>query len=89
MEFLTKIEGTFNKIIFQNETETELYSRKSLDTTSDLNCINESETEDLSNFLKNLTIGNILPLKCGHNGMLSREELDSYRSFLINCKFII
>jgi len=89
MDFLIKIEGIFNKIIFENETDTDMYSRKSLDTTSDLNCINETQTEELSNFLKNLTIGNIIPLKCGHNGMFSREELDSYRTFLVNCKFII
>jgi hypothetical protein len=89
MEFLTKIEGTFNKIIFENEADSEVYSQKSLDTTTDLNYINETQTEELSNFLKTLNIGNIIPLKCGHNGMFNREELDSYRSFLINCKFII
>lgn len=75
--------------MFNSQADNQIFSQKSLDTTADLNLINETHAEDFSNFIKNLTIGNIIPLKCGHNGMFNREELDSYRAFLINAKLII
>ena len=42
----------------------------------------------LSDVIKDLNIGSLIPLKCGHNGLLSQEELELYSLYLLNSKFV-
>ena len=71
-EFFSIIEDIFDKFLVKNNS---VEIRHTI--------IKESE-----NFMKNLSIGKIIPLKCGHNGNFSREELDLYRLILIANKII-
>jgi hypothetical protein len=86
LEFLSKIEATYNKIVFKGP---DVISERNIDSTADMNSFSETTAQEISPFLKNLEIGSIIPLRCGHNGMLSREEIETYRSFLVINNFII
>ena len=89
LEFFAKFELTFNRILFKKNSESEILEQININSTGELNTIIENSNDEITNFMKNLNIGNLIPLKCGHNGMLSREDLDCYRSFLISSKIII
>lgn len=43
----------------------------------------------LSDFNKNLNIGNLIPLNCGHNGSYSQSEIEMYTLYLLNSKFVL
>lgn len=42
----------------------------------------------LSSFIKNANIGNLLLLNCGHEGLFSSKELEMYSMNLLNSSFI-
>ena len=72
--------------MFKKNSDSEIVEQSNLKFSYELNSINENSNEEFSSFMKNLTIGNIIPIKCGHNGMFNREELDIYRAFLMSSK---
>ncbi len=71
------IEKIFMKIIFKQTEENESLS------------INQfTQKLELSDFIKNNNIGNLIPLSCGHNGLYSEEEKELYTTYLAYFKFI-
>ena len=42
----------------------------------------------LSKFIEGLNIGNFIPLRCGHMGIFSQEELELYQLLLFQANFI-
>jgi hypothetical protein len=50
--------------------------------------IESYKSVQLSDIIKNLNIGNLIPLKCGHNGGYNEKEIEMYSLYLLNSKFI-
>lgn len=50
--------------------------------------IESYRSAQLSDIIKEMNIGYLIPLKCGHNGVFSQAEIDMYSLFLLNSKFI-
>lgn len=60
----------------------------SLTISSEVLNMESYRSAQLSDFMKNLNIGNLVPLKCGHNGVYSGNESEMYSLYLLNSKFI-
>ncbi len=43
---------------------------------------------ELSNFIKKNNIGNLVPITCGHNGLLTEKEYEIIRLYMVNAGFI-
>jgi hypothetical protein len=93
LESLLKLEEVYKNRIFRNEIiESVLESsriRESvlLETNENLSPENLKRSE-LSEDLIKMNRGELIPLKCGHNGSYSFKELELYSLHLLNSKFI-
>jgi hypothetical protein len=93
LESFLKLEEEYKNRIFKNElTESVLESsriRESvlLETNDNLSPENMKRAE-LSEEVIKMNRGELIPLKCGHNGSFSFKELELYSLHLLNSKFI-
>lgn len=60
----------------------------SLSFQNSLNSSDSYRNAQLSSFIKNANIGNLLLLNCGHEGLYSAKELEMYSMNLLNSSFI-
>jgi hypothetical protein len=63
-------------------------SEMSMSMGTDAMNVETYRSAQLSDTIKELNIGNLIPLKCGHNGLLSQTEIELYSLYLLNSKFI-
>ncbi len=93
LESLLKLEEVYKNRIFRNEiSESVLESsriRESvlLETNENISPENLKRSE-LSEDVMKMNRGELIPLKCGHNGSYSFKELELYSLHLLNSKFI-
>jgi hypothetical protein len=123
LQYLIRIESTFNKLVFKNiglnssvnsfptlnvipETNRDICFTEE-NPNSDRNTGNYNNTSEISmsmgadainvenyrsaqlfEVMKELNVGNLIPLKCGHNGLLTQAEVELYSLYLLNSKFV-
>ena len=93
---LVKFEALFHKTVFSSEGNDSGFissgSRADVSfcagTGDSSNFENFNLTTKLSNFIENLNVGNIIPLRCGHSGIFDNKELETYQMYLYKAKFI-
>ncbi len=94
---LIKFETLYHKTVFQpeNQGEVPVFNRSnrhdisiSVNSNENINFESFHSSTKLSDFIENLNIGNIIPLKCGHTGILDNKELEAYQLYLLKAKLI-
>ena len=93
LEGFLKLEETYKKYIFKIEpaNETVLDSsriKESVLLETGEHSPDSQKRAEISEEVLKINRGDLIPLKCGHNGNLSQRELEIYSLHLLNCKFI-
>lgn len=92
---LIKFESLYHKIVFYSENDGEIFLRRnrsdvsiSVNTNDSINFESFNSSTKLSDFIQSLNVGNLIPLKCGHSGVLDNKELETYQLYLFKAKLI-
>jgi hypothetical protein len=93
---LNVIPETSRDICFTEESPNSDRNNGNFNNTSEISMsmgvdainVENYRSAQLSDVIKDLNIGSLIPLKCGHNGLLSQEELELYSLYLLNSKFV-
>ncbi len=90
-----KIEDYFNSKLFKSFKNQKEKLYETTESNSNDNDGFESVTTaestlsaQLSDFVTQLNIGELIPLNCGHNGIYNTIEMEIYGFYLLNSNFI-
>lgn len=60
----------------------------SINMSRDSLSVNSYRNAILSDYIKTLKIGNLIPINCGHNGCFNQAELELYSFYLLNSNLL-
>jgi hypothetical protein len=83
LETCNKLDTNFSNILMPEN----IGSHTNSNNTISINTL-ETQSNDITNILSNLNIGNLIPLSCGHNGNYNETEIHFIKYELIKGKFI-
>lgn len=79
--------NSFNTIV-NDKKMNESIGDISINMSTDTINVNSYRNAILSDYIKTLKIGHLIPVDCGHNGTYNQAELDLYSFYLLNSNLL-
>lgn len=77
-----------NNTIINEKKVNESIGDISINMSTDSINVNSYRNAILSDYVKTLKIGHLIPVDCGHNGSYNQTELDLYSFYLLNSNLL-
>jgi hypothetical protein len=77
-----------NSILINDKKLNDSINDTNFNTSTDSININSYKNAILSDYIKTLKIGYLMPVDCGHNGSYNQAELDLYSFYLLNSNLL-
>lgn len=77
-----------NNTIINEKKMNESIGDISINMSTDTINVNSYRNAILSDYIKTLKIGHLIPVDCGHNGSYNQAELDLYSFYLLNSNLL-